>query len=296
MIDTMTDQPFKGNPTPVFILDEYHQNQYFVEWPRDDVLQKVANEMNQSETIFILGNGDNDATEYLIRSFTPSKEEPFCGHGIVAAAHLLYRSVSQCSGWIMRFVTVGGITVDAQLERTDPDKGFEFGEARIIKLEIPAEPVKEWLDKDGVLRERIARSLGISASDILALGRNALMDLVIEVSDEVDMSAANMHIDAVDLMNASPAGTRSQIITSRGDACGVDFAKRVFAYGSEGKMSHVLVYLTLPRQTDSGTRSRDRLDILCPDTILGSEVGQIFHDREASLGADGRCSRTEHCD
>jgi len=60
------------------------------------------------------------------------------------------------------------------------------------------------------------------------------MDIVIEVDSSVDFSAVGMDIDPVALMRASPAGTRSQVVTSAWGRGGVDFAKRVFAYGSEG--------------------------------------------------------------
>ena len=42
MIDTMTDGAFKGNPTPVFILDDDHQDVDFEKWPGDGVLQTIA--------------------------------------------------------------------------------------------------------------------------------------------------------------------------------------------------------------------------------------------------------------
>ncbi|KAJ9607764.1 hypothetical protein H2200_007842 [Cladophialophora chaetospira] len=234
----MTEGAFKGNPTPVFILDDYHQDADFQKWPADAILQTVAREMNQSETIFVKvdeddDGGDGDHNGYLIRSFTPYKEEPFCGHGMVAAAHLLARSMGHSLGRAMRFKTVGGIVVDARLEGYDAKRGFEYGEARIFRLEIPARPVNQWYNEDIELRKRIADTLVVDVTQILALGRNELMDLAIELSHEVDFSAGSMQIDAVALMNASPPGTRSQIITSRGDRYGVDFVKRVFAYGSE---------------------------------------------------------------
>ena len=241
--------------------------------------------MNQAETIFVRLDPDDDSdgesTGYLIRSFTPYKEESFCGHGVVAAAHLLARSVGHSLKRVMRFRTVGGIIVDARLEGDNAKNGFAYGEARTLKLEIPAQPVTEWFDEDLELRERIADSFGVEATQILALGRNALMDLVIELAGDVDFSAESMEIDAVALMDASPSGSRSQIITSRGDRYGIDFVKRVFAYGSEGKQDEARASRIRGELTNH--RSRDGLDLLCLDTILGFEIGEVVHEGEANL-------------
>lgn len=238
----MTDGAFKGNPTPVLILDGTCQGGVIPKWPDNHVLQTVAREMNQSETIFVMvdhsdEHGCDHATRWLIRSFTPYKEEPFCGHGIVGAAHLLARGGRYASSRTMRFKTVGGIVIDARLDAREQSRSGEYGEARKIQLELPAEPVIEWFGGDGELKRGIASSLAVKPEQILALGRNALMDLVIELGCDVDFSAAGMNIDAVALKEACPSGTRSQVLTSRGDRYGVDFVKRVFAYGSEGKQA-----------------------------------------------------------
>ncbi|EXJ58606.1 hypothetical protein A1O7_06033 [Cladophialophora yegresii CBS 114405] len=303
MIDTMTEEAFKGNPTPVFVLDGRHQGvdeAEFTEWPDDPVLQAVARELNQSETIFVRldhpgkgdkcnGTRDSDpgkdaSTRYLIRSFTPSKEEPFCGHGIVGAAYLLSCSAEGYPSGIptMRFQTVGGIVVDAQVrpegeehtarinnvDRLDVDLRRDYGVARTMQLEIPAQPVDRWFTEDLDLRRRIATALGIESAQVLALGRNALMDLVIELGADVDFSAGNMEIDAVALMEASPPGTRSQIITSAGARYGVDFVKRVFAYGSEG--TSVIEYQMLDAEMLSSTVAATANTMRAADQATGS--------------------------
>ncbi|KIW95166.1 uncharacterized protein Z519_03750 [Cladophialophora bantiana CBS 173.52] len=193
-------------------------------------------ELNQSYTVFVKRSEEGQAyTKYLIRSFTLDKEESFCGHGIMGAALVLGQRFA-AGGRQMIFETVGGIRVDGYMVSAPSSESCEgeYGKVCTVKLEIPAEPVKEWFDDDVELRESISKCLGVEKAQILALGRNALMDLVIEMSEEVDFSAESMTVDAVGLMNASPSETRSQIITSRGGRYGVDFAKRVFAYGGEG--------------------------------------------------------------
>ena len=169
--------------------------------------------MNQSETMFVLlssGTGsmeDDDFTEYLVRSFTPFKEESFCGHGIAAAAILLCQSAGPTMGRAVRFQTIGGIRVGAYkpvVDHVSPD--VAFGKTYTVKMEFPAQRVEEWFNEDIQLRQQLARCLGLETVQILTLGRNALKDLVIELSDDVDFSAANMKIDEVALMKASPSG------------------------------------------------------------------------------------------
>ena len=265
LIDAMTKSPFRGNPTPVFILDHEHQGLDFPVWPDDAVLQAVAGELNQSDAIFVRpitraegvgehvedvktaeSEGRNDVNgvrEYLIRSFTTRKEEKFCGHGIFAAAYALEEGTGdEEGGRVLRFYTVGGIVVDARFVGGEgaEDKGGAFGKVRTLQVELPREAVVERTFRDeDVVKGKIARCLGISDDKILALGRNSLMDLVIEVSEEVDFSAASMEIDGVALMHACPQRTRSQIITGKEGSFGAEFVKRMFAYGSEGEKSFV---------------------------------------------------------
>jgi len=187
--------------------------------------------------------------QWLIRSFTPYKEEPFCGHGLVAAAILLMGRDMHCQGKRMLFRTSGGLEIGA-FEVPSPRLGikeqFQQGKPCTVKLEMPAEPVTEWYHEDEQLLKNLAKCLGTYASMILGLGRNLLLDLVVELDPSVDFSAGNMNIDAVGLMNACPSGTRSQIITSRGDSYGVDFLKRVFAYGSEDQATGSTYSLLIP--------------------------------------------------
>ncbi len=76
-IDSFTTIPFHGNPAGVMLVDEHCS----AEW-----MQKVAMEMNLSETAFLIPQGE----EYRIRFFTPTSEMPLCGHATLASAHLVY--------------------------------------------------------------------------------------------------------------------------------------------------------------------------------------------------------------
>ncbi len=78
-VDAFTDQPFRGNPAAVCLL----------EGPRDaEWMQNVAREMNLSETAFLLRQDDG----FRLRWFTPAVEVELCGHATLASAHTLWEA------------------------------------------------------------------------------------------------------------------------------------------------------------------------------------------------------------
>ena len=77
LVDAFTQQPFAGNPAAVYVLKT---------WPDDAWLQRVAREMNQSETAFLVAEGDG----FCLRWFTPLVEVDLCGHATLASAHTLW--------------------------------------------------------------------------------------------------------------------------------------------------------------------------------------------------------------
>ena len=88
-VDAITDTPFCGNPAAVCIIDKYD----------DTLCQKIAAEMNLSETAFLVPIYDNNknkknissiTNKYYLRWWTPGTEIKFCGHATLASAHLLY--------------------------------------------------------------------------------------------------------------------------------------------------------------------------------------------------------------
>ncbi len=77
-IDSFTLNVFGGNPAGVLILGE--------NWLEDDLMQKIAEENNMSETAFaICKDGKRE-----IRWFTPTSEVLLCGHATLATAHALF--------------------------------------------------------------------------------------------------------------------------------------------------------------------------------------------------------------
>jgi trans-2,3-dihydro-3-hydroxyanthranilate isomerase len=77
-LDVFTDRTFGGNPLGVF-PDATHLP--------SDLMQRIALEMNLSETVFLgPSEGSGDAR---VRIFTPGREVPFAGHPTVGSAIFL---------------------------------------------------------------------------------------------------------------------------------------------------------------------------------------------------------------
>lgn len=80
-VDAFTSRRHHGNPAGVVVLAEF---------PADDVLQAIAAEHNLPATAFVVPIGAASGSKWKIRWFSPSVEIKLCGHGTLAAAHVLW--------------------------------------------------------------------------------------------------------------------------------------------------------------------------------------------------------------
>ena len=94
-VNAFTNEPFKGNPAGVCIVSEF---------PSDDLAQKIAAEVNYSETTYLKKITIN---HYHIRWFSPKDECGLCGHATLAAAHLLWEQ-GHVKDDIITFDSMGG--------------------------------------------------------------------------------------------------------------------------------------------------------------------------------------------
>lgn len=76
-VDAFAERVFEGNPAAVVPLQQ---------WLADDLLLKIAEENNLSETAFIVPQGEG----FQLRWFTPAAEVDLCGHATLAAAHVVF--------------------------------------------------------------------------------------------------------------------------------------------------------------------------------------------------------------
>lgn len=122
-VDAFTSAPFAGNPAAVCLVEEF---------PPPETMQKIAMEMNLSETAFVMpsNNGAPDTGgHFAIRWFTPTVEVPLCGHATLASSHILFHEVKtprkeiffdSASGPLSASVSEGGITLDFPINPPRP--------------------------------------------------------------------------------------------------------------------------------------------------------------------------------
>ncbi len=81
-IDVFTNTQFQGNPAAVFFDTDTLQT---------NLMQRIASELNLSETVFLQEPKNKDA-DYYARIFTPYNEIPFAGHPTIAACYAYSKS------------------------------------------------------------------------------------------------------------------------------------------------------------------------------------------------------------
>jgi PhzF family phenazine biosynthesis protein len=104
VVDAFTSVPFAGNPAAVCVLKQEQS----AHW-----MQSVANEMNLSETAFLLPQGKNS---YRLRWFTPKIEVKLCGHATLASAHVLWEEGHASGSKPLHFETLSGRLTAEQKE------------------------------------------------------------------------------------------------------------------------------------------------------------------------------------
>jgi len=77
-VDAFSREVFHGNPAGVCVVEQF---------PEEELMQKIAAEINLSETAFVV---PKQPAHFGIRWFTPITEVNLCGHATLAAAHILW--------------------------------------------------------------------------------------------------------------------------------------------------------------------------------------------------------------
>jgi trans-2,3-dihydro-3-hydroxyanthranilate isomerase len=102
VVDVFTDRPLEGNQLAVFADARGFSSEQ---------MQRLAREMNFSETVFVLpAEGDGDAR---VRIFTPRHELPFAGHPVLGCAFVVGAALDRDS---VRLETGLGV-IPIELER-----------------------------------------------------------------------------------------------------------------------------------------------------------------------------------
>lgn len=189
IINTFTEQAFKGNPAAVCFLSDEKESSW---------MQTVAKELNLPTTAFIWFIND----EYHLRWFTPSVEIPICGHGTLASAYFLWEKRYVDKARSIPFHTKSGV-IKAQLI-----DGW-------IQLQFPA-----IIEQNVVAPELLIKALGVEP---VYVGKSRL-DYLVEVESEEIVRNLKPNIDLI-----AQLPVRGVIVTSHSNANEFDFVSRFFS-------------------------------------------------------------------
>ena len=191
-VDAFTSEPFGGNPAAVCLLPSARDEQW---------MQRVAAEMNLSETAFLVRRPDG----FDLRWFTPVIEVALCGHATLASAHALWENGDVPRGEIARFHTKSGVLTAEQ-------------QGDWIELNFPATEAQPADAPAGLIA-----ALGVTPRFV---GKSKF-DYLVEVASEDEVRNARPDFVA---LRALPV--RGIMITSGASTAGLDFVSRFFAPGS----------------------------------------------------------------
>lgn len=156
-VDAFTDRPFTGNPAGVLLFGPEG-------FPEDGSLQRVAAELNLSETAFAHPLPPGGAADWALRWFTPVTEVDMCGHATLATAHVLH-TTGAASGTVRFAARCGTLTSTAH-----PDGS--------VTLDFPTAPLTPEAAPAG-----LAEALGAQPLSVHDTGPH-VGDLLVELKDE----------------------------------------------------------------------------------------------------------------
>jgi trans-2,3-dihydro-3-hydroxyanthranilate isomerase len=143
IVDVFTEKPYSGNPLAV-ILDADDLS--------IDTMQKLAAEMNFSETTFVMSAPEPNGG-YRVRIFTPAREIEFAGHPLLGTAWVIRQHVApNVSGSIDLNLNLGQVPVT--FESSAEGKEVAWFLAPPMSLGPTCPP------------KQVAEALGVSPEDI----------------------------------------------------------------------------------------------------------------------------------
>jgi len=120
IVDSFTDQPFKGNPAGVCLLESPIE---------ENKMLLIAQELGLSETAFIKKIENNS---YSIRYFSPKMEIPLCGHATLAASKVIFEETNIPE---IHFFNIQNL--DLYIRKTENDIVMEFPIYKTTPSEVP---------------------------------------------------------------------------------------------------------------------------------------------------------------
>ena len=189
--DVFTDQIFAGNPLAVFHDEVANQTL------DDATMQKIAREMNLSETVFVLPPSDPAKALKRLRIFTPGTELPMAGHPVVGTWNVLARLgvvTPPASG-------TGRVTIQQEIKLGILPVDIDFADGQPVKVTMTqgTPVVGAALDEAALC----ARALGLREDEIGGWGLPIVMAStgvpyqIIPVRDKAALSRIKINSQAL---------------------------------------------------------------------------------------------------
>ncbi|KAJ8359931.1 hypothetical protein SKAU_G00164560 [Synaphobranchus kaupii] len=211
-VDAFTNQSFKGNPAAVCLLPNTL---------RDELYQKIAMEMNLSETAFIVKlNSLDDFTSgsrFGLRWFTPTNEVPLCGHATLASAAVLFYNKKNLNAALVFETLSGELCVRIH------------GDSIVMDFPLHKPVAQDPSELKDIVKATVG---GLSVQDLCYSA--ATKKLLIRLSDSCNRSAlTSLQPNATDLLRSDSRGSiKGVIVTVKGAPTvqpSYDFFSRYFA-------------------------------------------------------------------
>ncbi|KZL88637.1 PhzF family isomerase [Clostridium magnum] len=144
-IDSFTKEKFTGNPAGVITN---------ADGLTDDEMQRIARELNNSETAFIFSSNSNEYDAH-VRFFTPTNEVPICGHATIAAHYA--RAIENGLGTSRVYHKTGAGILPVDIVKENGDYKIVMTQGKIEFGDII----------DSINKEELLAALNIKNSDLL---------------------------------------------------------------------------------------------------------------------------------
>lgn len=194
IVDSFTNQPFKGNPAGVCVLDIPIY---------DEQMLSIAKELGLSETAFIWKT--NEKTCYAIRYFSPVMEIPLCGHATLAASKVLFEKFPQIE--TIHFENINGLEIEIKRN------------GHIIEMQFP---VYDTIPQN--VPDKLLVALGLKEIVYSAYNRETNI-LLLEIDSSDKLKSLTPDFEKLKRSHDSINGV---LVTARSQQLGYDFESRYF--------------------------------------------------------------------
>ncbi|WP_297421338.1 PhzF family isomerase [Clostridium sp.] len=211
-VDSFTKEKFKGNPAGVVIN---------ADGLTEEEMQKIARELNDSETAFIIPSNNNEY-DVLVKFFTPLKEVPICGHATIAAHYVCAIENKMNSARIYQKTGAGILPVDILKEDDDYTITMTQGEIQFGDI-IEGEEKKILLE---ALNISVDNLLGNYPIQIVSTGHSKVM---VGIKDIETLNGLNPNYDILSKLSDKIKCNGYYVFTTESQESDILINGRMFA-------------------------------------------------------------------